>query len=556
MAIKRKRLNRNADLTQRDGVLVDLPPGWKFTVICEHHGPQPFDFTPYRVKGREQLATEMRDAFWSMRHELVGNTLTQYQTDACDTFWRFLDERGHDDDRAVVARLADIDLALLEEYLAWIALQVGQSGPKEGEGWSNGTQRRVYGSLKAVLSNRLKRAPQVLHPHLSFPRNPFPNSNRLSNRRERYSKTEHQRILKAVSSDLREIHSAEGPTTITPLGVLALHLVILGTSAGRNKQSLLELRRDSFSPHPLPDRELLVTTKRRGWSTHATSLRTGAPPVDAEPTIRTIPATVGEHFRYLCQYTAPLISEATDADRDFAFIYRMGRGATGKVSRLGAGVAKNAVQQIADRHELKDDRGRRLRLNLARLRPTFGAELYERTRDIRVVQRALGHVSVKTTAEHYAEPMPEADRDHAIVVDGMVSRFTRAEVEGRVFLAADGRIPLKNVKDLLAGGYSTGIARCKNPFREGEEVCQKFFYCFRCPNMCVFEDDLWRLFSFYYRLLEERPKLSTLHWEKTYGPIVRRIDVDIAPQFPAETVRAARLKAQQTPHPTWRGPLL
>ena len=138
----------------------------------------------------------------------------------------------------------------------------------------------------------------------------------------------------------------------------------------------------------------------------------------------------------------------------------------------------------------------------------------------------------------------------------MVSQFTRMEVDGKVLLAADGQIPLQDVPDLLSSGYSTGIARCRNPFRENGGVCKKFFPCFSCPSMIVFEDDLWRLFSFYYRLLYERVKLSPPQWLKTYGPIIRRIDVDIAPQFPVEKVEAARCRAQLDPHPTWRGPLL
>jgi hypothetical protein len=71
--------------------------------------------------------------------------------------------------------------------------------------------------------------------------------------------------------------------------------------------------------------------------------------------------------------------------------------------------------------------------------------------------------------------------------------------------------------------------------------------------MVVFEDDLWRLFSFYYRLISERPKINTAHWLKTYAPIIRRIDTDIAPQFPEDRVSEARARAQQCPHPTWRG---
>ena len=130
------------------------------------------------------------------------------------------------------------------------------------------------------------------------------------------------------------------------------------------------------------------------------------------------------------------------------------------------------------------------------------------------------------------------------------------EIDGKVLLAADGKLPLQDVKDLLSGGYNAGIARCKNPFRENESVCKKFFACFKCPSMCVFEDDLWRLFSFYYRLLAERAKINPIHWLKTYSPILRRIDAEIASQFPADKVEAARLKAQQTPHPAWKGPLL
>ena len=195
-------------------------------------------------------------------------------------------------------------------------------------------------------------------------------------------------------------------------------------------------------------------------------------------------------------------------------------------------------------------------LNVARLRPTFGTELYRRCRDIRRVQMALGHASPETTARHYADKPWEAERDHAIVLDGMVSQFTRMEINGKVLLAADGKIPLQDVKELLSGGYNTGIARCKNPFRDNQSVCQKFFHCFKCPSMCVFQDDLWRLFSFYYRLLAERAKINAAHWLKTYGPIVRKIDTDIASQFPVDVVEAARIKAQSEPHPTWRGPSL
>lgn len=74
--------------------------------------------------------------------------------------------------------------------------------------------------------------------------------------------------------------------------------------------------------------------------------------------------------------------------------------------------------------------------------------------------------------------------------------------------------------------------------------------------MMVFEDDLWRLFSFYYRILAERPKLVPSQWMKTYGPIIRRIDDDITPLFPLEKVELAKKRAKTDSHPTWKDPLL
>ena len=273
--------------------------------------------------------------------------------------------------------------------------------------------------------------------------------------------------------------------------------------------------------------------------------------------LQSIPASVGEHFRFLCEFTAPLTAEAVAEDREFVMLWRVSVGARkGQVVRLDASKVAHAVSVFALCHGLTDDQGRPLALNVARTRPTFATELYRRTRDIRRVQQALGHARAETTARHYADTPLEAERDHAIVLDGMVGQFTRMEIDGKVLLAADGKVPLQDVKDLLSGGFNTGIARCRNPFRESESVCKKFFACFKCPNMCVFEDDLWRLFSFYYRLLAERIKINPAHWLKTYGPIIHRIDVDIASHFPADKVTAARFRAQQDPHPTWKEPPL
>ena len=273
--------------------------------------------------------------------------------------------------------------------------------------------------------------------------------------------------------------------------------------------------------------------------------------------MNSIPVSIGDHIRFLCDFTAPLVEDAAEDVREFVFLWRVTNLVRkGKVVQLNAYNANDAVNAFSKRHALFDDCNQPLALNVARMRPTFATELYRRTRDIRSVQQALGHAKAETTARYYTDAPLEAERDHSIVLDGMVSQFSRTVIDGKVLLAADGEIPLLNVKNLLSGGYNTGIARCKNPFRENDSVCKKYFACFSCPSMIVFEDDLWRLFSFYYRLLSERAKINPNHWLKTYGPIIRRIDTDIAIQFPADKVETARFKAQQDPHPTWKGPIL
>ncbi len=554
MAIRRQKLDRKVHLTMDGDRVVDMPPDWAFIIDCPHHGKITFDFKPFCRGGRDELAGHMRDAFWSLRHQVVGITLRGYEKDGVRHFWRFLDALQSNGEP--ITHLAQIDRKLLDRYLAWLSLQVASEGKNKGQPWSIGAKKAAFKTLKALLTNRQKRNPATVSPALNFPRNPFPYSNRLIPKREAYSVAEQKRILAALNTDLRGIHEGDGEP-LTPLQVLGVHLLVLALATGRNQQSLLELRRDSLREHPLDDRELLVTTKRRGYSTHATSLAKAAEVPSDPKSLQTIPASIGDHLRFFCEFTADLAVEADKRDSDFVFLQRIeSKHRRGVVEKVGLASVTYACKAFVKRHNLLDDCGRPLMLNIARLRPTFANELYRRTRDIRRVQQALGQASVQTTARHYVDAPLEAERDHSMVVDAMVGTFTRQEIDGKVLLAADGKIPLQDVKDLLSGGYNTGIARCKNPFRENESVCKKFFACFKCPSMCVFEDDLWRLFSFYYRLLVERAKINPLHWLKTYGPILRRIDADIASQFPANKVEAARLKAQQTPHPAWKSPLL
>lgn len=546
--IGKKRVSRKLDLPKKGGELIDLPPGWEFTVVCSNHGSFSFDFSPFRRNGRDELAAQMRDAIWSMRFEVQGITLEGYVDSGLVRFWNFLDEL-HAAGRSIL-RLNEIDEALIKQFIAWTKIQITPNGSNKGKPWTLATCKTTYDRVKTVLVNRKKKVPTEVSKNLSFPKNPYPQSNHSIVPRSPYSEAELERILAAINSDLRFL-DREGDDSLSPLSVLTLHLLAVALATGRNLQSLLDLRIDSLKPSPFNDREILITEKRRGYSTHVTSYRKSSKDLTSDNLV-TIPRSVGDYIRFLHYFTDPLREEADEKIRDFLLLRKMERDERkGEVVRLADDILRGGVRKFVDRHGLIDDRGKRLELNFSRCRPTFGTRLYARTRDVRKVQQALGHVSAKTTVRHYVHPSEEAERNHAFAGQAYVGWASSNDDGKAAQLAADGKIPLEHAIELLKGGYNTLVARCKNPFRENESVCAKYLPCFSCPQMVVFEDDLWRLFSFYYKLIFERVKMNPNDWDKTYGPVIKVIDNEISPKFDRAVVEAAKQMAQETPHPAW-----
>lgn len=548
MVIRKKRVDHQLLGQQTvEGKLVHIPAPWEFVIQCPHRGQVPVSFTDFKGRGRDDLAASFRDAVWEQRYVRESITLRNYCGHLA-AFFRFLDET-----KADVVSLEDVSRELLNSFIAWLGQQLRIQGQRAGTPWNLGSQIATYNSLKAVLKHLKRRYPDKARA-LTFPNNPFPNSDRIRTKRQAYSKAESARILSALNADLRRLHS--GTSDHSELYILGVHLLILGLSTGRNLQCLIELERGCLTRHPTPGRMILTTSKRRGYSIHTSSFESSAESSEAEDSRDVaIPTSVAGHIEWLAEYTAHLVPHAAPQFSDRIFLRIPKQGPHQNIAGpLSVHSVYMALSSFVDHHNLKDDAGRRLALCVSRLRPTFGNELYARTGDLRTVQKALNHADLRTTIDHYLDLPVHAERNHALVVDGMVG-WTRREVDGKVLIAADGTIPLQNVKDLLAGGYNTGVARCRNPFRDNESVCTKFFTCFRCQNMVVFEDDLWRLFSFYFRLLHDRVKISPHHWAQTYGPILKRIDTDIVPQFPSDVVARARDEARQNPHPMWKDPI-
>lgn len=207
MAIRRQKLDRKARIEINGNRLTDIPLNWSFSIDCPYHGKIDFDFTLFRKGERDELAGHMCSAFWSLRHELVGVTLKNYYGDLLRGFWRFpvdLDTTGER-----ITRLDQIDRQLLDRYVAWLELQVASTGKNKGQKLSISARKNAYDCLKTLLTNRQKLVPESLNRSLTLPRNPFPNSNQLKPKREPYSDAEQKRIINALNSDLKLIHTGE-----------------------------------------------------------------------------------------------------------------------------------------------------------------------------------------------------------------------------------------------------------------------------------------------------------------------------------------------------------
>jgi hypothetical protein len=84
-----------------------------------------------------------------------------------------------------------------------------------------------------------------------------------------------------------------------------------------------------------------------------------------------------------------------------------------------------------------------------------------------------------------------------------------------------------------------------------------FLNCLRCRHYAITSDDLYKLFSFYYRVYEERNRMDKRRWGREYAHIPRLIDDYIVAEglkrgvFKAAEVSEARERARTTPHPFW-----
>jgi hypothetical protein len=413
-----------------------------------------------------------------------------------------------------------------------------------GQELSTGSQKGYYSKSKSVLMGIGRRGifPLVTSgDDATFPRNPFPNSNRKAKGETSLSKRERQEFAAALRNAIKPILVNDKPPTND---LLAYALLVVALHTGRNATPLLEMGRKCLRPHPKDDTVFLVLWKRRGYNTSKVAVQAES---KAERVLEAMPSVrfnVERLIRRVMALTEPLDSEAPDDLKGRVWLYRSrAKSSRDQVTSLSQTVVETAVASLVAEYGLKDSDGNPLRINIARLRKTFANRIFELTNgDLATTAAALGNTP-QVADQNYLAPSEESRRNWRFMGELLVEELLTATIG-----SSYKENPLGRCADPVNGQFA--------PKREGA-TCMNFMNCVRCKHYAVTAEDLYKLFSFYYRILAERSRMDKRRWSREFAHIPRLIDDYIVAEglrrgtFKLAAVEAARERARTQPHPFW-----
>ncbi|MCY1286662.1 hypothetical protein D9M70_356380 [compost metagenome] len=430
--------------------------------------------------------------------------------------------------------LADVNRELIDGYLIHIA----------GLGVATTAQKERYSNTKSVLLALGRRGliPLVTSGDAAtFPTNPFPNSSHKYKGETALTRRERQAFTVALMQAIKPIWADDAHVTSE---LLAYALLIVALHTGRNTTPLLEMGRDCLRPHPKDNTVFLMLWKRRGYSTSKVALRAAS---DAEPLLESTPSVrtnVERLIRRVMALTEPLDADAPEDLKGRVWLHRSRTGrAAGQVTALSGSTLAWATRRLVAEHGLTNSDGEPLRINVSRLRKTFANRIFELTDgDLATTAAALGN-TLQVAEQNYLAPGENARRNWRFMGEILVQELLTLTIG-----ATHKDTPMGHCADQVKGQYA--------PKREGA-ICMNFLNCLRCKHYAVTAEDLYKVFSFYFRVLAERSRMDKRRWAREYAHIPRLIDHYIVAEglrrgtFKAVAVEAARERARAQPHPFW-----
>ncbi|MFZ5960704.1 hypothetical protein ACOXVJ_24660 [Pseudomonas knackmussii] len=430
--------------------------------------------------------------------------------------------------------LGDVSRELIDGYLLHLA----------GLGVASTTQKSIYTHTKSVLIALGQRGliPLITYGDTAtFPCNPFPNNSHKYTGETALTKRERNAFTVALRQAVQPIWTDD---VLVTGQLLAIALLVVALHTGRNTTPLLEMARDCLHQHPKDNTMFLVLWKRRGYNSSKVALRGESDVerlVESTPSVRT---NVERLIRRVIALTEPLVAEAPSDLKGRVWLYRSrAQKKPGQITAVSNETLLQAAVKLVAEYGLTDSDGNPLRINISRLRKTFANRIFELTDgDLTITAAALGNTP-QVAGQNYLAPDKNARRNWRFMGEVLVQELLTRTI-GETYKDT----PMGRCADPENGQYA--------PKRE-HAICMNFLNCLRCKHYAVTADDLYKLFSFYFRVLAERSRMDKRRWEREYAHIPRLIDRYIIAEglrrgiFKAAAVEAARERARHQPHPFW-----
>lgn len=502
---------------------IELPPHQTIINFPKHPGSlRAFDFANYYGKKCDGLVYECQKTIEILLLESIqsgGKKLTTYSIVCyCRGLKVFL-PFCH-----LIAKTFQQEFTLKninKEFIAQFINFLTETRPQKV------TQKNIFTFTKSLLMRFVKRG--LLNKDI-FPRNPFPNINRQKKGQKPLSKSERENVTLALKNELKRIQCEERILSSYDLSICILSIA---HRTGLNPTPILELTTECIQLHPLKkDRRLLISYKRRGRNTHIQAIR------HSEKTglLKTIMMDVSDIINMIEKRNDTIRKQSEYPNQLFVF---QSTGANkGAISLLSDNTLQKCIKLFVLQNQLTNSDNKPLVLNVMRLRKTFENRIWELSGQDPFVTASLAGHSVKVSNDYYLDAPDDALNNWRLM----------GELRNQELL---------NIHpNLVQDTENTPIAKCKNA-KYGDhapkngEHCINYMACFRCSSFVVTEDDLYRLFSFYWLLIKERNVIGAKSWNRYYAHIIRIIDTQIAPHFNHQKVDRERKNANIAPHPFW-----
>lgn len=416
----------------------------------------------------------------------------------------------------------DINISIIEKFIVYLA---------DGD-LSFLSQKTYYTTVKSLLELCFKAGllPHVQQVRELFPKNPYSGANKAGKGQRPFSKSEFRRLVTAVRNEYKTITEGDQPLTSYELAVCVLALAI---RTGINPTPALEMPIDCLQPHPLKeDRMTLVWFKRRGNATHIQAARKS----DEVAELKAVKFDVVDLIELVRSRNESIRQGSEDPERLFVYTPITGPNA-GSIGPFSKKNLEDVVKSIINKNSLLDDDDKPLKVNLSRLRKTLLNRLFDLSGGDPLVTARHGGHSMQTANSHYWEPPREAEANHKKMMEDRVQNLIATDLQG-----GEASTPLAHCRDTLNGQRAP---------KNGDH-CTEILACFRCKSFVVTKDDLHRLYSFYWSLIEDRKNSDTKTWKKHFRHIRHVIDHNIAPQFTPAEIAKIKEDAKNNRHPFWK----